>query len=232
VPPDKVFPSIDEAVADIPDGAVVMIAGLALPGTPQALVKALMGKGSRDLTCISGPWHSKDPELYDAASLVANGQVRKVITPGPIHPDAHADAHDSAARMWQEGRLEAEIVPQGTLAERIRAGGAGIGGLLLPTGRGTGFAEGKEKQMINGREYILETGLKADFALLRAHKADTLGNLIYQRSQRNWNPIMAMAADVTIVEVGEIVQPGELDPELVITPGIYVDRIVKAQQNV
>jgi 3-oxoacid CoA-transferase A subunit len=129
--------------------------------------------------------------------------------------------------MWQEGRLEAEIVPQGTLAERIRAGGAGIGGLLLPTGRGTSFAEGKEKQVINGREYILETGLKADFALLSAHKADTLGNLIYQRSQRNWNPIMAMAADVTIVEVGEIVQPGELDPELVITPGIYVDRIVK-----
>ena len=154
--------------------------------------------------------------------------MRKVITPGPIR----VDVHDSAADMWQDGRIEVEIVPQGTLAERIRAGGAGIGGLLLPTGAGIGFAEGKEKQVINGREYILETGLKADFALLRAHKADTLGNLVYLRSQRNWNPVMAMAADVTIVEVDEIVQPGELDPELVITPGIYVDRIVKAQQNI
>ncbi len=222
MPPNKVFSSADEAVADIPDGAVIMVAGYAAPGTPQSLVKSLLSRGAGSLTCISGPWYGGDADLYDVARLVANGQVKKVITSNPIYPDLQGPALE----LWQEGRLEVEVVPPGTLAERIRAGGAGLGGLLLLRNGGTAFDEGKEKQVINGEEYILETPLKADFALLCAHAADTLGNLVYRRSQRNWNPIMAMAADVTIAQVDEIVQPGGLDPELVITPGIYVDRIV------
>ena len=222
MPPGKVISSADEAVADISDGAVIMVAGYAVPGTPQNLVKALLIKGVGDLTCISGPWYGRDPDLYDAARLVGNGQVKRAITSAPIHPDAPSPA----IRRWQEGQLEVEAVPQGTLAERIMAGGAGIGGLFLSTGMGTPFEAGKERKLIDGEEYILEMPLKADYALLCAHKADTLGNLVYRRSQSNWNPIMAMAADVTIVEVDEVVQPGELDPELIITPGIYVDRVV------
>ena len=127
--------------------------------------------------------------------------------------------------------MEVEAVPQGTLAERIRAGGAGLGGIYLATGMGTPFEAGKERKLIDGEEYIFEMPLKADYALLRAHKADTLGNLVYRGSQSNWNPIMAMAADVTIVEVDEVVRPGELDPELIITPGIYVNRIVAVGDN-
>ena len=219
---NKVLSSTDEAVADIPAGAAIMVAGYAVPGTPQNLVKALIRKGVGDLTCISGPWYGGDSDLQDVARLVANGQVKKVITTAPMYPDSQ----DAALQLWRGGRPEMEVVPQGTLAERIRAGGAGLGGLLLPTGRDMNFEEGKEKQMLDGEEYILETPLKADFALLRAHRADTLGNLVYRRSQRNWNPIMAMAAGVSIVEVDEVVQPEELDPETVITPGIYVDRIV------
>ena len=222
MPPGKIISSADEAVADVSDGAVIMVAGYAVPGTPQNLVKALLIKGVGGLTCISGPWYGRDPDLYDAARLVANGQVKKVITSAPIHPDAPSPA----IPRWQGGQLEVEAVPQGTLAERIRAGGAGLGGVFLSTGMGTPFEVGKERKLINGEEYILEMPLNADYALLRAHKADTLGNLVYRRSQSNWNPIMAMAAGVTIVEVDEVVQPGELDPELIITPSIYVDRIV------
>ena len=222
MPPGKVISGADEAVADISDGAVIMVAGYAVPGTPQTLVKALLVKGVGNLTCISGPWYGRDPDLYDAARLAANGQVRKAITSAPIHPDSASPA----IRRRQQGQLEVEAVPQGTLAERIRAGGAGLGGMFLSTGMGTPFEAGKERKQINGEEYILEMPLKADYALLRAHKADTLGNLVYRRSQSNWNPIMAMAADVTIVEVDEVVQPGELDPELIITPGIYVDRVI------
>ena len=220
--PGKVISCADEAVADIPDGAVIMVAGYAVPGTPQNLVKALLAKGVGSLTCISGPWYCRDPNLYDAARLIADGRVNKAVTSAPIHPDAS----NPAIRMWRDGQLEVEAVPQGTLAERIRAGGAGIGGIYLATGMGTPFETGKERKLIDGEEYIFEMPLKADYALLRAHRADTLGNLVYRRSQSNWNPIMAMAADVTIVEVDEVAQTGELDPELIITPGIYVDRIV------
>ena len=218
----KLFSSADQAVADIPDGAVIMVAGYARPGTPRNLVKALLRKGIAGLTCVSGPWHVADGELNDAARLVASGAVRKLITATPID----AEFPGAAVKLWQEGRLEVEVVPEGTLAERIRAAGAGIGGFFLWTGVGTAYAEVKEKQVINGAEYILETPLKADFAVLRASVADTLGNLVYRRSQRNWNPLMAMAADTTIAEVDEVVQPGGLDPELVVTPGIYVDRVV------
>ena len=201
-----------------------MVAGYARPGTPQNLVKALLKRGVGSLTCISGPWYGGDPLLYGPASLVANGQVKKVITTAPI--DTRLPAADLQLPV-RSGRLEVEVVPQGTLAERIRAGGAGLGGLFLPTSIAATFAEGREKQTIDGSEYVLETPIRADFALLRAHRADTLGNLVYRHSQRNWNPLMAMAADVIIVEVDQVVQPGDLDAELVITPGIFVDRIVE-----
>ena len=226
MPPNRVLLSSDEAVADIPDGAVIMVGGFGTPGTPQDLVKALLRKGVTGLTCISGPWYGRDPDLYAVARLVASGLVKRVIMAPPIYAYAEQDA---APQPWRDGRLEVEIVPQGTLAERIRAGGAGLGGLLLPAARGTALhARGTERRVVDGAECTVETPLKADFALLRAHRADTLGNLVYRHSQRNWNPIMAMAADVTIAEVDEIVQPGELDPELVVTPGIYVERTVKA----
>lgn len=220
--PGKVISSTDEAVADIPDGARIMVAGYAVPGTPQNLVKALLAKGVGGLTCISGPWYGREANLYDAARLIADGRVKRAVTSAPIHPDASSPA----IRMWRGGQLEVETVPLGTLAERIRAGGAGLGGIYLATGVGTHFEAGKETKLIDGKEYIFEMPLRADYALLKAHKADTLGNLVYWGSQSNWNPIMAMAADVTIAEVDEIVQPGELDPELIVTPGIYVNKIV------
>ena len=221
----KVFSSAEEAIADIASGATVMVAGYGAPGTPQNLIKALLKKNINDLVCISGPWLSSDTQIHDAAMLVASGQVRRAITAPPTRPDPEIPA----LRMLQEGSLEVEFVVQGALAERIRAGGAGLGGLLLPAQSRRSADDSKEIQVIDGDEYALETPLKADFALLSAHKADSLGNLVYRRSQRNWNPIMAMAADVTIVEVDQVVQAGELDPELVITPGIYVDRIVQAR---
>ena len=223
MPPGKAISSTDEAVADIPDCATIMVGGYAVPGTPQHLVKALLKQGIGSLVCISGPWYWKDRNLYDMARLVASGRVKRLITTAPIY----SYAEDGAPQKWSDGQLELEIVAQGTLAERIWAGGAGLGGTFLPTPMDTAVEDGREKLVIDGQEYILEEPLKADFALLRAHKADTLGNLVYHNSQRNWNPIMAMAAEVTIVEVDQIVQPGDLDPELVITPGIYVNRIVE-----
>jgi 3-oxoacid CoA-transferase A subunit len=215
--PARVFPSAADAVADVPNGAVVMVAGYARPGTPQSLVRALLDKGVEDLTCICGPWYGRDPDLYDAAKLVARGRVKKLITSPPIH-------NDQGSALPAD--VEVELVAQGALAERVRAGGAGLGGVLLPAAGPASAREGVESRTVDGVRYVLATPLRADFSLLRARRADTLGNLVYRGSQRNWNPVMAMAARVTIVEVEELVQPGELDPELVITPGIYVSRIV------
>ena len=220
------FSSAEEALADIPDGAVIMVAGYGGPGTPYGLVTALLKKAVTRLTYICGPLHGGDPNSYDASRLVASGRVDKLITAAPMPSGKNEDI----ARLRQEGRLQVELGPQGTLTERIRAGGAGLGGVFLSTGIGTAFEEGKERRVIDGEDCLLETPLRADYALLRARVADTLGNLAYHRSQRNWNPIMAMAADVAIVEVDEVVAPGELDPELVITPGIYVNRLIPAQR--
>ena len=221
----QVFSDPYEAVSDVSDGSVLMVAGFGLPGTPDGLVKALIRKGVRRLTCICGPWHASETDAHDVAMLVASGMVERLITAAPTRPSAHIEAD----RLWRQSGLDVEISAQGTLAERIRAGGAGLGGILLSTGVGTELEDGKEVQVIDGEGYMLEMPLKADFALLRAHIADTLGNLVYRTSQRNWNPIMATAANTTIVEVNEIVEPGGLDPELVVTPGIYVDRIVTAR---
>ena len=230
MPRSKVFPSADEAVARITEGSVIMVAGFVKAGTPENLVRALIKAGVGGLTCICGPWYSRDLDLYDAARLVANGQVKKVITTAPIYTPTLGPA----LGLWREAQLEVEVTTAGTLVERIRAGGAGLGGIFLPETTGTASPasnDGKETHVIGGQELILEMPLKADFALLRAYKADSLGNLIYRRAQRNWNPIMAMAAEVTIVEVEEITRPDELDPELVITPAIYVDRIVAIGGN-
>lgn len=218
--PNKVSASVQDATADIPDGASIMVGGFGFPGTPEALVKALLDRGVGNLTCICGPWYAGARRTTGAAALIASGQVSRVITAPPV-----AAGPDSAS---EDDRMHLEIMPQGTLAERIRAGGAGIGGFYIPTGLGTSYEEGKERMAIGGVECILEEPIKADYALIRAQAADTMGNLVYRLAQRNWNPIMATAAEITIAQVDEIVAPGDLDPELVVTPGIFVDRIVIA----
>lgn len=217
MPSDKLVSSAAEAVADIPDGAFVMVAGYGPPGTPQNLVEALLEKGVRDLTCICGPLYGRDPGLYDAAKLAIEGRVKRLVTSPPMH----SDSLDPIMRMWKEHEMDMEMVEEGTLVERVRAAGAGLGGVFLPV-----RVAGPITRQIDGRHYVMEEPIRADFALLRAHQADTLGNLVYRRSQRNWNPIMAASAEVTIAEVDEVVEPGKLDGELIVTPGIYVNRLL------
>ena len=231
----KTLSSFDEAVSDIPDGAVLMIDGFAGPGgTPQNLIRALRDHGARELTIISntaglasviGFGTLPGDRPIDIGILVENEQVRKVIASFPVSPSpSRPTAFENA---YREGKVDLEVVPQGTLAERIRAGGAGIAAFYTPTGAGTLMAEGKEVRNFGGRDYLLETALRADFALLRAHRADTMGNIQYRGTSRNFNGVMATSAEVVIMEVEEIVEPGDLDPGAVHTPGLYVDRIVK-----
>jgi 3-oxoadipate CoA-transferase alpha subunit len=218
----KLFPSAEAAVADLPDGAVVAIGGYAGVGVPEALVRALAALGAKDLTCIcQGAWPCRDGSV-DVADLVEAGLVARLVSPMPFHPENGG----AVKAQWESGQLEIEAVPTGILAERLRAGGAGLGGVWLPTGVGTRFAEDREVREIGGRDHVFQPALKADFALLRAHAGDTLGNLVYRGAQRNWNPTIAMAASTTIVEVDELHEPGGLDPELVITQAIFIDRIV------
>ena len=229
---DKVYASFADAVADVPSGAVIMMDGFGGPGgMPQQLILALRDQGARDLTIISntaglpGFGAVAGQEVINHGVLVENGQVRKIIASFPVSPSAsRPNAFELA---YREGKVELEVIPQGTLAERIRAGGAGIPAFYTPTGAGTVVAEGKEVRTFNGRECLLETGLTADYAFLRAYKSDTLGNTTYRGSSRNFNAVMATAARVTVVEVEEVLQPGELDPEAIATPGIYVHRIVR-----
>ena len=228
----KVVSSTAEAVADIPDGAVVMLDGFAGPGgTPQNLIRALRDQGARDLTIISntaglasviGFGTVAGDRPTDMGVLVDNDQVKKVIASFPVSPSPSRPT--SFERAYREGKVDLEVVPQGTLAERIRAGGAGIRAFYTPTGVGTQMAEGKESREFEGRQYLLEHALTADFALLKGHKADTLGNVVYRGTSQNFNAVMATAAGTTVVEVDEIVEPGDLSS--VDTPGIYVDRIV------
>jgi 3-oxoacid CoA-transferase A subunit len=232
---DKSVANFEGAVADIPDGAVLMIDGFAGPGgTPQNLIRALRDRGARDLTIISntaglasvmGFGTIPGSRPTDIGVLVENNQVKKVVASFPVSPSpSNPTAFEKA---YQRGEVELEVVPQGTLAERIRAGGAGIAAFYTPTGAGTLIADGKETRVFDGREHIMELGLKADFALLRAHRSDTIGNTVYRGTSRNFNAVMATAAAVTILEVDAIVQSGDLDPGGVHTPGIYVDRIVQ-----
>jgi 3-oxoadipate CoA-transferase alpha subunit len=226
----KVYPTAADALAGLTDGAVVVIGGYAGHGVPETLVRALMVAGVKNLTCVcQGAWpHGPDglaefPDRVDVADLVEAGLVNKLIAPLPFHPEHGGPVKE----LWEAGDLEVEAVPTGILAERLRAGGAGIGGVFLPTGAGTRFADGREVREIDGRDHLFQPALKADFALLRAHAADTLGNLVYRGTQRNWNPIMAMSAAITVAEVDQVHEPGGIDPELVITPAIFVDRIVQ-----
>ena len=209
----------DEAVSGIRDGATVMIGGFGTAGQPVELIEALIRQGASGLTVVNNNAGNGDHGL---AALIREGRVRKVICSFPRQRDSH---HFDV--RYRAGELELELVPQGNLAERIRAAGAGIGGFYTPTGFGTPLAEGKETRHIEGRDYLLEFPLHADVALVRAHIADAMGNLVYRKTARNFGPIMAAAARTTIVQVSDIVPTGGLDPEAVITPCIYVDRVVR-----
>ena len=218
---NKVLSSFQKAVADVQDGATIMFGGfIAKPGAPINLIRALRDKGAKNLTVVGNRCGGQDIDVLFEAR-----QVRKAIASAAV--PMSANPLSPFEKQYLAGEVELEIVPQGTLMERIRAGGGGIGGFYTRVGVGTMIAIGKEAKIINGKEYILELPLRADFAFIRARKADKMGNLIYWRSQRNFNPVMATAADITIAEVDEIVEIGELDPEEIVTPSIYVDRIVK-----
>ena len=216
---DKIVPDVASAVADIPDGATVMIGGFGRAGQPRELIDALIARGARDLTVVNNNAGNGDTGL---AALLATGSVRKIICSFPRQTDSHV-----FDELYRAGRIELELVPQGNLAERIRAAGAGIGAFYTPTGFGTQLAEGRETRRIDGRDYVLEYPIRADVALLSAYRADRWGNLVYRETARNFGPIMATAATTTIVQVDEVVPLGSLDPEAVVTPGIYVDSVVE-----
>ena len=221
----KVYDSFEAAVADVPDGAAIMFSGFAGPGTPRNLIQALFHQGAGDLTVIvNSPGRWGDPAV-DVGILIQAGRVRKVIASFTATP--HPSRRRAFDELYESDRIEAELIPQGTLAERIRAAGAGIGGFYTPTGASTEMAEGREVRTFDGRPYLLEMPLHADYAFIRARRADGMGNLVYHRTQRNFGPIMARAARLTMVEVDEdVVEPGSIDPDSVHTPGIFVDRIV------
>lgn len=222
---NKVCETFDEAVADVPDGATIMFPGFAGPGTPRNLIAALLRQGAKELVGISNGAGGRDGQV-DVGSLIREGRVRKMIMAFTASP--HPSMVTPFDSLYQAGEIDAELVPQGTLAERIRAAGAGIGAFYVRTSVGTELAEDKERRVIDGREYVLEHPLHADYAFVRAWRADCWGNLQYRLSQRNFNPIMAMAAKVTIVEVEEaVLEPGAFDPDQVHTPGIFVNRIVQ-----
>ncbi len=206
------------AVADIPDGATVMIGGFGEAGSPVELIHALFDHGARHLTVIS---NNTGNGRVGLAALISNGQVRKMICSFP------RSAHSTVfPELYRRGEIELELVPQGTLAERIRAGGAGIPAFYTPSAAGTVLEAGKETRQFDGQECVLEHGLRADFALVKAARADRHGNLVYNKTARNFSPIMCMAAMTTIVQVKELVEAGEMDPEIVVTPGIFVRRLV------
>jgi 3-oxoacid CoA-transferase A subunit len=229
---NKIFPTFKEAVADVKDGSIVFIGNFAGPGgTPFFLIKALRDQGAKNLTIVANTAGGIGLTLDydDHRILFDNHQVKKVIASFPFSTSAKKPS--TAEKQILAGEVELELVPQGTLAERIRAGGAGVPAFYTPTGAGTVCEEGKEKRYFNGRPCLLEYGLKADYALVRAWKADTLGNLVFRGTQRQFNPIMAMSAVTTVAEVDEIVEPGELDPNGITVPSIYVKRIVKVTEK-
>jgi 3-oxoacid CoA-transferase subunit A len=217
---NKVLKSAEDAVALIPNGASVMCGGFGLCGLPENLIKALHNRGTRDLTIIS---NNPGVDEFGVGILVKSKQVAHFI-------GSYVGENKEFERQAIAGEIKYTLVPQGTFAERIRAAGAGIGGFFTPTGYGTMVGEGKETRVIDGRNYILEAPLHADFAFVKAYKGDTRGNLIYRKTARNFNPVMATAATVTVAEVEEIVEPGQLDPDAVVTPGIFVTHILKGAQ--
>ncbi len=214
---NKVIDTADAAVADIHDGAAILVGGFGLSGIPENLLAALLRRGARNLTMISNNAGTDD---FGIGPLLKARQVRKMIS-------TYVGENKEFERQFLQKEIEVELVPQGTFSERIRAGGAGIGGFFTPTGVGTLIAEGKEIREIDGRAFVLEMPIKADFAFVKAWKGDHVGNLVYRKTARNFNPMMATAARVTIAEVEHLVAPGEIEPDLVHTPGIYVKRILQ-----
>jgi len=216
---NKILASVEEAVALIPDGATLMVGGFGLCGVPENLIAALRDRGTRNLTIIS---NNAGVDEFGLGQLLKTRQIRRVIA-------TYVGENQEFERQFLSKELEVELVPQGTFSERIRAGGAGIAGFYTPTGYGTLVAEGRETRVIDGVPCILELPLRADFALVKAHRGDPLGNLVYRKTTRNFNPMMATAARTTIAEVEQIVPAGELDPEAIVTPGIYVRYIVQGR---
>lgn len=216
---NKIVATAAEAVKDIFDGATIMIGGFGEAGSPIELIHALIDHGAKNLTIVSNNTGNGHVGL---AALIENRQVRKMICSFPRTAQSVV-----FPELYKKGEIELELVPQGTLAERIRAGGAGIPAFYTPTSVGTPLQEGKEVREFNGRLYVLEYGLKADFSLVKCKMADRYGNLVYNKTARNFNPVMAMAAQTTIVQASKIVEPGELDPESVVTPGIFVHKVVE-----
>jgi 3-oxoacid CoA-transferase subunit A len=214
---NKLLQSAAEAVAMIPDGASIMMGGFGLCGIPENLIRALHARGTKNLTIIS---NNAGVDEFGAGMLLKARQIRKVI-------GTYVGENKEFERQAIAREIEVELVPQGTFSERIRAAGAGIGGFLTPTGYGTLVAEGKETREIDGRHYVLEMPLHADFAFVKAWKGDRLGNLVYRKTARNFNPIMATAARVTIAEVEQLVEPGQLDPDAVVTPGVFVKHVLQ-----
>ena len=212
----KIVDSISEAIQDIKDGSTLIVGGFGLSGIPEKTIIAIRDKGVKDLTVVSNNCGVDD---WGLGLLLANKQIKKMVA-------SYVGENKIFERQFLSGELEVELVPQGTLAERIRAGGAGIPGFYTATGVGTPIAEGKEHKEFNGRTYILEQGIVGDFALVKAWKADPLGNLVYRKTARNFNPLAAMSGKVTIAEVEEIVEVGELDPDAIHTPGVYVQRVL------
>jgi 3-oxoadipate CoA-transferase alpha subunit len=219
---DKIFPSAAAALADVADGATVMIGGFGTAGLPNEQTEALQAQGARELTIVNNHAGNGATGL---AALLAAGRVRKIICSYPRQPDSH-----HFDRLYRAGKISLELVPQGNLAERIRAAGAGIGGFFTPTGYGTELARGKEVREIAGRMYVLESPIHADFALIKAERGDRWGNLSYRMTARNFGPVMAMAARTTVATVHEVVELGALDPECVVTPGIFVRRVVRVER--
>ena len=220
---NKLFDSPATALADLHDGATVMIGGFGTAGLPNELIDALIERGSRGLTIVNNNAGNGDTGL---AALLAAKRVRKIICSFPRQADSHQfDA------LYRAGQIELELVPQGNLAERIRAAGAGIGGFFTPTGYGTELAKGKETRVIDGRGYVLEAPIHADFALIKAERGDRWGNLTYRMTARNFGPIMAMAAKVAVATVHEVVPLGSLDPEAIVTQGLFVQRVVQVQRT-
>jgi 3-oxoacid CoA-transferase A subunit len=217
---NKVYPNADAAIADLPDGATIMAGGFGLCGIPENLIAAVHRKGIRNLTVIS---NNAGVDDFGVGQWLTNRQITKIIA-------TYVGENKLFEELVLKGELQATLVPQGTFAERIRAGGAGIAGFYTPAGVGTVVAEGKELREFDGRKYLLERGLTADFALVKAWKGDRWGNLIYRGTARNFNPLMAAAAKVTIAEVEELVELGELDPNAIVTPGIYVKRILQGEK--
>jgi 3-oxoacid CoA-transferase subunit A len=214
---NKVLPDADAAVAIVPDGASILMGGFGLCGIPENLIRALHARGTANLTVIS---NNPGVDDFGIGILLKARQVRKMVS-------TYVGENKEFERQLLAGEIEVELVPQGTFSERIRAAGAGIGGFFTPTAYGTVIAEGKETRVIDGKHYVLEPPLRADFAFVKAWKGDRVGNLVYRRTARNFNPVMATAAGVTIAEVEQLVEPGAIDPDHVITPGIFVKHILQ-----